>query len=57
MVSASESEREMLEAEARGRERRVREVMLKRRIQTLGNRLIVVAALGAVAGLAFWASR
>lgn len=57
MVSASESEREMLEAEARGRERRVREVMLKRRIQTLGNRLMVVAALGAVAGLAFWASR
>lgn len=57
MVSASESEREMIEAEARGRERRVREVVLKRRIQTLGTSLMVVIALGVVAGMAFWARR
>lgn len=54
MVSASESEREMMEAEARGRVRRVREVVLKRRIQTLGTSLMVVIAFGIVAGMAFW---
>lgn len=54
MVSASDSEREMMEAEARGRERRVREVVLKRRIQTIGNSLVVVLLLGAAAGAFFW---
>lgn len=54
MVSASESEREMMEAEARGRERRVREVVLKRRIQTIGNSLVVVLVIGAAAGAFFW---
>lgn len=54
MVSASESEREMMEAEARGRERRVREAVLKRRIQTIGNSLVVVAAIGVIAGIFFW---
>lgn len=54
MVSASESEREIMQAEARGRERRVREVVLKRRIQTIGNSLVVVTAVGVIAGVVFW---
>ena len=54
MVSASESEREMLEAEARGRQRRVREVVLKRRIQTISNTLGVVLVIGVAAGAFFW---
>ncbi len=54
MLSASDSEREMMEAEARGRQRRVREVVLKRRIQTVGKTLAVVLVIGAVSGAFFW---
>lgn len=54
MVSASESEREIMQAEARGRARRAREVVLKRRIQTIGNSLLVLLLIGAAAGAFFW---
>ena len=54
MVSASDSEREMMEAEARGRKRRMREVVFKRRILAVGSSLAVVIVIGAVAGVFFW---
>ena len=49
MVSVSESERQMMEAEARGRERRVREAAFKRTLQNVGMGLIAVLAIAAVA--------
>ena len=54
MVSASDSEREITEAEARGRKRRMREVVLKRRILAVGSSLAVVIVIGAIAGVFFW---
>jgi predicted PurR-regulated permease PerM len=54
MLSVSEAEQQMLEAEARGRERRLREIVLKRRLQTLGSVLLVVAVIAAAVGLAIW---
>lgn len=57
MVSASDAEREMMQAEARGRERKIREALLKRKVQ---NAMLGVAAflgLSMVVGLAFWMSR
>jgi len=53
MVSVSESERQMMEAEARGRERRIREAAFKRTLQNLGMGLIAVLAIAAVAA-AIW---
>jgi hypothetical protein len=57
MVSASDAEREIMQAEARGRERRVREVALKRQIQNIATIAAVVVVLSVVAGLIFWATR
>ena len=54
MLSISEAEQEMLEAEARGRERRLREIALKRRLQNLGSGLLVVLVIAAAVGLAIW---
>lgn len=54
MVSTSEAEREMLEAEARGRERRVQDMVRKRRLQNIGSSLVVVVILGGIAGLVYW---
>jgi hypothetical protein len=54
MVSASEAEREMMEAEARGRERRVQDMVRKRRLQNIGSSLVVVVILGGIAGLVYW---
>lgn len=49
MVTVSESERQMKEAEARGRERRIREAALKRTLRNVGIGLIAVLAIVAVA--------
>lgn len=49
MVSGSESEREMMEAEARGRERRVREAAFKRTLRKVGIGVVAVLAIAAVA--------
>ncbi len=54
MVSTSEAEREMMEAEARGRERRVQDMVRKRRLQNIGSSLVVVVILGGIAGLVYW---
>lgn len=51
MVSASESEREMMEAEARGREHRIRAVAMKKNIRRTGWALMVLAVLGLVGAL------
>lgn len=56
MVSASESEREMRDAENRGRERRLREAAMRRRLQTLGLGLLVVVAAALVIGAVLWMS-
>ena len=55
MVSVLDSERRIMEAEAeaRGRERRMHEVVFKRRLQALGSSLAVVLVIGAVARLVF----
>ena len=53
MVNMLDSEREIMEAEARGRKRQVRDAVMKRRIQTLGSSLAVVLVIGAVARLVF----
>ena len=54
MVNMLDSEREIMEAEARGRKRRMREVVFKRRILAVGSSLAVVIVIGAVAGVFFW---
>lgn len=56
LVSASDSEREMMQAEARGRRRRVREAALKRRLQNLGAGLLVVLVVAGAVGVAVWVS-
>ena len=56
MVSASESEREMMQAEARGRERRLHEMVLRRKLRNLGAGLLVVLAVVVVAGTVMWLS-
>ncbi len=56
LVSAADSEREMMQAEARGRRRRVREAALKRRLQNLGAGLLVVLVVAGAVGVAVWVS-
>ena len=56
MVSASESEREMMEAETRGRERRVREAAMRRKLQILVKGLMMVFAMAVVVGAVMWVS-
>ena len=51
MVSGSEAEREMMEAEARGRERRVREAAFKRTLRKVGIGVVAVIAIAVVAFL------
>ena len=54
MVSTSEAEREMREAEARGRARRTQDMVRKRRLQNIGGSLMVVLVLGCIASFVYW---
>ena len=56
MVNASESEREMMQAEARGREHRLNEMALRRKLRNLGVGLLVVLAVVVVVGTLKWLS-
>lgn len=56
LVSAYDSEHEMMRAEARGRRRRVREAALKRRLQNLGVGLLVMLVVAGAVGVAVWVS-
>lgn len=56
MVSASESEREMMRAEARGRERRLQEIVWKRKLQNWGMGLLTLLVILVVASAVMWLS-
>ena len=51
VVGTAEFEHEIMAAEARGRARQACEVVLKHRVQTVGNSLVVMA-IDAIAGVA-----
>lgn len=56
MLNASDAEREIMEAEARGRERRNREMILKRRIKTLAVGALIVVIVSVVAATVWMTS-
>ena len=56
MASAFESEREMMQAETRGSERRLYKMALKRKLRNLGAGLLVVLAFVVMAGILRWLS-